>query len=534
MVKFAVNRGKQVLVVEISRASLKIGYFLRSLSRLELVEYSLEKLDPQQKDAAGQITGLLRGFLEEKSISLKEAILSISDADSIAIKYCVLPALSRKEIFSAAKWELKEEVPFDLEDAYSDWRVVKEFTDEDGARHQGIIFVFIRKEAVEKYLSCLQHCGLRASAIVTNAVNYIDILKGMSENKQFTCEMVLDLEYFDSALNLYLDKKLHFARYLPVSVDSYTRSLIATFASGAGKDNLELTLNEAEEIRDNIGIPQDETGLIRDNLHANQIISLIRPVLENMVREIKHSITYFTSSLGQPTPQIIYLTGLGANIKNLDAHLGKELGFPVARLPLPAILDAGRIPPDRLAKDSSQIVSCAGAALSTGAGIRLVSGGLRLGKFQRSWKKYLISFISAAGILILSLMLISVCMLPVYNYRLKKARDYFKGKKLLSTFFERVRPQKELLLQVPLQRIPAVALLNFISQSITDKICLDEFDLDQPRGELILQGEATQLADIDGFVQRLQASGFFSAIKMQLLGKNPNGQGFKIKCDLIY
>ncbi len=534
MVKFAVNRGRQMLAVEVDKASLKIGYFLRSPSRLELVGYSLEKLDLKKGDAADQISGLLRGFLEERSISAKEAILSISDTDAIAIKYCVLPALSRKEILSAAKWELKEEVPFDLEDAYSDWRVVKESTDEDGARHQGIIFVFIRKEAVEEYLSCLQHCGLRASAIVTNAVNYIDILKGISGNKQFTSEIVLDLEYFDSALNLYLDKKLHFARYLPISVDSYTRSLIATFASGAGKGNLELTLNEAEEIRDNIGIPEDKEGFIRDNLRANQIIFLIRPVLENMVREIKYSITYFTSSLGQPAPQIIYLTGLGANIKNLDAYLGKELGLPVVRLPLPDILDAGRIPPDRLAKDSNQIVSCVGAALSVGGGIRLVSGGLKFGKFRRSCKKYLLSFISAAGILILSLMFISVCMLPVYNYRLKKARDYFKGKKLLLSFFEQARSHKELLLEVPLQRIPAIALLNFISQSVTDNIRLEELDLDQPRGELILQGESTQPADIDGFVQRLQASGFFSAIKMQPGGKNQNGQGFKIKCDLIY
>lgn len=529
MVKFGIKQHKKILVVDVGRASLKIAYFLRSPSRLELLDYSLEKLNPEE-DNVGQITDFIRSFLKKNSLSIDETILSISDTVSVAMKYCVLPALAKKEILPAAIWQLKDEAPFDLNLAYSDWRVVKEFTDEEGARHQGIIFVFSRKEAVEKYLSCLHQCNLYACAIVASALNYIDILKGIAEDKRFTCEMVLDLEYLDSILNLYIDKKLYFTRYLPVSVDSFTRSLIGTLFSDKGK--VELTLKEAEEIRDTVGIPLDETASIRDNLQASQIISLIRPILENLVREAKQSITYFTENLKERPPQIIYLVGLGANLKNLDTYLGKELGFPVARLPFPKVLDTSRIDPARLAKDQSQIVSCVGATLSAAAGINLLSGVLKLRRFKEIWIKRLKPLALAAGGLILLLMLISVLMLPVYNYRLKKAKDYFKGKRQLLSFFEKTRAWNELLFGVSLQRVPVDAVLNFISQSVPDSIGLEELELDQYRGELTLQGEARQAQDVESFLAKLKSSGYFLSLK--LCDKNAANQNFKIKCKLKY
>lgn len=531
MVKFAINQHKKILVIEVGRVSLKIAYFLHSSSRLELFDYSLEKLNPKE-DSVGQITDFIRGFLKKNSLSAEEAILSISDTASVVIKYCVLPALARKEILAAAIWQLKDGAPFDLSHAYSDWRVDKEFTDEEGARHQGIIFAFSRKETVEKYLSCLYQCNLRISAIVTSAFNYIDILRGIAESKRFACEMVLDLEYFDSTLNLYMDKKLHFTRYLPVSVDSFTRSLIGTLLSDKGK--VELTLSEAEEIRDAVGIPQDETVCIRDNLQASQIISLIRPILESLVRETKHSITYFTTKLGEPLPQVIYLAGLGANLKNLDVYLEKELGFPVTRLPFPEVLDASHIDPARLAKDQSQIVSCVGAGLSAARGINLLSGDLKIRRLKDAWIKRLMPFVSVIGGLILSLMFVSVSMFPVYSYRLKMAKDYFKGKMQLLSFFEKARPWNELLFGVPLQRVPVDAVLNFISQSVPDSIRLEGVELDQHRGELILQGESSQAADVDAFLKQLMSPGFFSSIRMQPSGKNAPGQIFEIKCKLRY
>jgi len=530
MAKFTMKRRKDILVIEIGGLNLKMVHFLRSSAKLELLDYSLEKLNSEANNTE-QIVGLIRNFLRKNSLLIREVILSISDTDSVAIKYCVLPALAKKEILPAAKWQLKDEVHFDLDLAYSDWRVVKEFTDEEGARQEGIIFVFSRKEAVEKYLSCLHQCGLQPLAIVNSAFNYINILKGITQEKHVTCEMILGLEYVDSTLNLYIDKKLHFTRYLPVSVDSFTRSLIGTLVSDKGK--VELSLSDAEEIRDNVGIPQDETVFIRDNLQASQVTSLLRPVLESLVREAKQSITYFTENLKERPPQIIYLVGLGANLKNLDTYLEKELGFPITRLPFPEILDTSRIDADKLTKDRSQLVSCVGATLlSAAAGINLLSGVLKLRRLKEIWIKRLKPLALATVGLILSLMLISILMLPVDNYHLKIAKDYFKNKKQLFSFFEKVRPWKELVFEVSLQRIPADALLNFISQSIPDGLCLDELELDQYRGELTFQGQARQAQDAKGFLDKLKSSGYFLSLK--LYDKNATDQNFKIKCKLKY
>ncbi len=527
MARFLINQRKCVLVIEVSRASFKIASFLRSSSKLELTNYALERLEPQP-DPKAQIVNSIRTFLKEKSLSVKEAILSIADPDSVSIKYCLLPVLEHKEILSAAVWQLKDEVHFDLKDAYSDWTVVKELTDEQGARQQGIIFAFSRKEAVENYLACLSECNLRASAIVTSPLNYADILKGIADDKTVASEIVLDLEYLDSALNLYIDKKLHFTRYLPVSVENFTRSLIGTLMSNRGK--VELSLSQAEEIRDKVGIPDDESIIIQDNLQATQILSLIRPVLESLVREIKHSITYFISHLEEAQPQIIYISGFGANLKNLNSYLAKELGFPVSSLPFPDILDTSRIQPDRLARDRGQLISCAGAVLLASRGVSLLAGDVRMRWIKDVLIKRLKPLISAIGVLILSFMFISVLTLPVFSYRLKKAKSYFNDKKLLFSFFEKVRLRNELNYEVLLQRVTADALLNFLSQSIPDGLCLSELELDQYRGELTLQGDVRQAQDIDVFVGKLKASDYFSGLKTL----NNTDSVFKIKCKLKY
>ncbi len=401
MAKFLSTWCPYILVVEISKVSLKLAYFLRSGSRLELLSYSLEKINPEL-GSNSQIIDFIRVFLKKNSLSVKEAILSIADTDSAAIKYCLLPPLKRKEILSAAIWQVKDEVHFDLGNAYSDWRLVKEFTDEQGARQQGIIFAFSRKETVEKYIKCLAQCDLRVSAIVTSAFNYADILRNMTSDKSISSEIVLEFEYLDSALNLYIGKKLHFTRYLPISVQSFTNSLVGTLLSDRGR--VELTLSEAEKIRDNIGIPLDENVFIKDNFQASQVASLFRPVLESLVREIKHSINYFTSNLGESAPQIIYITGLGANLKNLDSYLTKELGFRAVKLPFPDILGTGRIQSDKLLEDKNQMVSCVGAILSADRGLNLLSGDVRTRWIKNVLLKRLSPFAVIIGVLILFLM----------------------------------------------------------------------------------------------------------------------------------
>jgi len=527
MVRFSFKQHKNILVLEVSKVSLKLACFLRSASKLELLDYSLEKINPEI-DLSPQITNSIRAFVKKNSLSIKEAILSIADTDSTAIKYCLLPPLKRKEILSAAIWQVKDEVHFDLKDAYSDWRLVKEFSDEQGARQQGIIFAFSRKEAVEKYIECLAQCKLSISAIVTTAFNYADILRNLSSDKDISSEIVLEFEYLDSALNLYTDKKLRFTRNLPVSVQSFTNSLVGTLLSDRGK--VELSLSAAEEIRNNVGIPLDESVFIKDNLQASQIISLIRPALESLVREIRHSLNYFTSNLGESPPQVIYIAGQGANLKNLDSYLNRELGLRAVKLPFPDNLDTGRIQSDRLLEDRSQLLSCAGAVLSAAQGLSLLAGGVRTRWIKNVLLKRLAPLAAVIGAAVLSLMLISLLMFPVYNYRLKAAKSFFNDKKQLLSFFQNVQAGRELVLEISSQRVTADALLNFLSNSIPDGLCLNELELDQYRGELILQCQARQAADLDIFLNKLKASGFFVNIK----SVSSMGLDFKIKCKLKY
>lgn len=527
MLNFFFGKSKNILVIEVSKARLKIAAFLRTPTKLKLLGYSFTAIDPAGDDAKA-IVRAIRDFFKENPLAVKDAVLSIADADSVAMKYCLLPVLKREEVLSAAVWQLKDEVHFDLNNAYSDWRVVKEITDEDGARQQGIIFAFSQKEAVEKYLTCLAQCNLRASAVVTNAFSYVDVLRGIAEDKQISSEIILDLEYSDSALNLYVNKELHFTRYLPVSVESFTRSLVGTLVSDKGR--VELTMKEAEQIRDNIGIPQDETVFIKENLQASQIASLIRPVLESLVRETKHSVTYFTGNLNEAPPQAIYLAGLGANLKNLDTYLAEELKFPVTKLSLPGNLDTSRISASQLDQDRAQLLSCVGAVLSAGRGVSLMAGDVKMRWLKNIFTKHLKPIFLVAVGLVVAAMLVLMAKLPYYSYRLKAAKGYFQDKKVLLSFFQKVQRWQEVSVEVSMQRVTADALLNFISQTTPAGLRLSELTLDQYEGTLILKGDARDAGQVQEFLEKLKGAEYFSAVETV----GPQGQNFYLKCKLKY
>jgi hypothetical protein len=53
------------------------------------------------------------------------------------------------------------------------------------------------------------------------------------------------------------------------------------------------------------------------------------------VRELRFSFSYFSATFDRDQPEILYITGGGANLRNLDAYLARELKLRVSCLPFP-------------------------------------------------------------------------------------------------------------------------------------------------------------------------------------------------------
>ena len=149
------RKPKKFLTIDFSQAMTEIIYVESLGNGLKLLAYDIQKSSLTEKENETTIVNFIKTFLEKNSIAEKDVMISISDADPVVIKFLTLPFIPEKEILSAAKWKLKDDVPFDLEQSAVAWQVVGDSVDSEGVKSRGMIFIVMMKEALDRYLSII-------------------------------------------------------------------------------------------------------------------------------------------------------------------------------------------------------------------------------------------------------------------------------------------------------------------------------------------------------------------------------------------
>ena len=525
------NKAHKFLSINFNQIGLEIAYLESSPSGFRLLNYGIKRGASAAEKTEETASDYISSFIRDNSISAQEVILNISEPQGILIKYLDLPVLPEKEVLEAAKWQLKEEISFNLEEALIDWQVAREYTDKDGSKKNGIIFAIATKEAINKYLAVISQCNLTTIAVTLSPFSYI---KSLPESAGALA--VLEINYRDSTLNIYQDKRLNLTRRLPVSWDKFAQSLTGVLTSDRGK--VELSLEEAGEIVNTIGIPLDEAQVVQGNIAAAQIISLMRPNLENLVRELRLSFDYFSSTFSASPPLALQITGPGAFIKNMDKYLSKGLGITVMPLDFPAGLDLEMLAQDKLAEDKSRIISAVSAGLRDAGDINLLPLEVKTQKSELIQKGTLrVAVIIAAAIL---LFLLSVARFQVrdYNKRLVNAQQHLETIEEFKVLKEKIDVREDILRRIRKGKVPVVGLLKLVSAVLPPEIILDELSLDQNAHRLTLRGRVSITASvaesiITNFMKRLEDTKPVGEASLVSSDDSSGEQRFEISCSLV-
>ncbi|MDP3142890.1 MAG: pilus assembly protein PilM, partial [Candidatus Omnitrophota bacterium] len=494
----------------------------------KIINYDLKKTASKEEAVV-----FINTFIKTNAIEDKDAILSISDNESILVKYLTLPVLPEAEILEAAKWQLKEEVAFDLENALIDWQVVREFTGEDNAKKNEIIFVVAKKEVIDKYLSIVQLCHLEPVRITCTPFNYVNFLKSILENPSNLA--VLDIGHDYATLAVYTNNKLNFIRKLAFSSQGLTQSLTGVLISEKGK--VDISPEEAEDIKNTFGIPVDETQLIK-GVKAVQIISLIRPLLEALVRELKLSFDYFTANFDSPRPGVLYITGGGANLKNLDKYLNTALDIKVTYLPLPPNIETLTPGREKLEQDQNTLMNALGAAIGGPYGINLLPLEIRTRKTESFQKSSLRFAAIIMGSIFLFLFFIARLDIGVLRGKLKHANARLKAVEPIRGFKQKIDLRLDVMEKIQKGKGPVTGLLKVIGNLLPREIILDELKFDQASHNLIVRGgvsgnEEAASVTLTNFMQQLERTSFIGEVSMLSSKRTGTVQRFEISCDLI-
>jgi Tfp pilus assembly PilM family ATPase len=328
---FSKSRSNRFLAIDFSPALMEIVYMEKVGDGFNLLAYDCRQLTTDSKQSYEEIVGQINHFIEQHHVVSREVVISISDADSVAIKYMTLPVMSPEELVRTAKWQIKEDVGFDVSDACTGFQIINTFEGDDGSKRNHLIFVVIKKEAADFYLAVVAQCGLLPLNITTSPFNYASILKKFPVSPSVTA--ILDIDYKEATLSIYAGTDLYFVRSLPITWEKITQSLTEILVSERGE--VQLSEEEAEGVKNTVGIPLESTPSKQGRMESTLIRSLMRPLLEALVRELKFSFSYFVTTFDRDQPGILYITGGGANLRNLDTYLARELNMKVSCLPFP-------------------------------------------------------------------------------------------------------------------------------------------------------------------------------------------------------
>jgi len=530
------NKGvsKRVISIDFGRAAVKIAYIEPKGKNFELLDYEIKSFSSSE-NANSESINFINDFIQKRSISEKSVYLTLSDPDLLVSRVLTLPILPAEEILQAAIWQLKEDLPFNIDEAIIDYRLIKEYQNEQGAKKNEIICFCAKREFIQNYLLLIDKCNLSAESISTPFNNYGNILELLHSDSEICA--VLDLGNASSTVCVYRENKPYFLRTLGFSSQKITQSLTGVLVSDKGK--IELTLEQAEDIKQTFGIALNESGMLKYNIAAIHVVSLMRPFLESLVKELKLSFNYFSSNFKESQPQALYITGGGASLKNLEGYLFKELNLKVEQLPLPDAVKAAEMVKEKLSKDKNQVISSVGAVMAGAQAVNLLPEEIKGKKISQVQNTFLRVVAVVLGGLFLFSLFFSFLEIKVYKKRLEISKVHLQTIQQLKAMEDDIDELESLINRFQQNKVPVCGLLKQISIITPTSIVLSGFSLDQVKQTVTLRGkvessrgaEAVILTD---FMKTMERTPFFGDSSLVFSQKENAVQTFEIKCEIAY
>ncbi len=511
--------GPQAVSVEFGRVHTKIVLLRRGRAA------ACAAAETTISDPAGTAE-FIKSFLAERAPGCRRAYLTLPE-NEVSVRHLEIPAVQASKIRGVAEWQLKDELPGGAESHEIAWEITGELAARTEERKYRLAVLTASGGKLSVYLDLLSSCGLRTELVSYAPFNYGRILRAGGAATS-AVDAVLDVGEEDSFICIYKGGRLVFLRRLPFSCRKLAASLTTSFTAGSRK--VEYSMQEALRINGEFGIVRDEGVQIDGDVHGSHIISLMRPVLENLLRDIKASFSYFRSSSGDGAARRLILAGAGADIKDLGLYLAKELGIGYSLFPpVPACaMPAGE-------EKAGRFLSAAGAGVRDDSGADLLPPVLKSGLVaEKRCRAVCVSVVSALA-----------ALFAVFFYDGGKTGVYRKeiaGYSARLQSLEGIRAVKSVIEAAGVlmgglraDNVPPDAVLKAVSCSAGGNIYLDELSLNSGKQELILKGTVNAPAQdaqrpLSEFADALKATGMFPDISLKYSSSGQEASGFEMTC----
>ncbi len=528
------KNGEKFISIELEKDSLKTAYLQALDDGLELLNYAIYELSESQEKYA-QILIFLKRFLKENPVSRKEVYLTISDPGAVVLKHLVMPVVPGPEVLSAAKWQLQENFPFDLEQALLQWQVIREFEEADKVKKNELLFVIIKADVVDRMLSILDKCELNVLRISTSVFNYLNILKYSRAEEVPPVSAIINISDDNASLHAFHAGKLVFCRELSFSFNKLLQSMTGVIISDDVK--VTVTLQNAENIVKVLGIPGEDSAEVFEGIRVSRILPLMRPALESLVKDIVYSFNYIKFKFKEKGITDLYICGSVMALNKLDKYLTRALNMNISNLKMPGCISLPKMIKDKnTAEDLSGLFSVLGAVLENSDALYMADPRAKSKKIEL-FENIFLKVISLAGISILIYSFLFLALeIKDKEKKLKMANLNLQKINNIKPFKENIALLESLVNLDQRNKVPADGLLKIISVLTPKNAALEELTLEQAKARVVLKGimsgtQGPEEAVLVKFIEELEASAFFKEAALVSFKKMEKYHEFEIICD---
>jgi len=337
---------KSTLGLDIGSRYVKFVQLQRKMNKYNLISWGIVKVIPKASESVvAPVTNILRGLFKGISSSHIKVISSVGGS-SVIVRHIKFPPLSHKEIDESIRWEAKSYVPFPLRDVNIDYQILGKSMKN---KQMDVLLVAVTKKLLQDHLDMLQNIQINPSIIDINSLALVNSFSSSQGNsgRDDRAVVLLDIGSANTILNIYKKDDLYLTRDIPIAGDAFTIYL--------QKEDGHL---KAE------GRSRSYEDAEKAKFDSKFDINNIRPVLDNLTKEIRRSLIYYDNQTSRRGFSRIILTGGSSRLSGLVGYFSEELGLTVEIAnPLQTVhFDSKRFAQDELQFFSPQMALAVGLA----------------------------------------------------------------------------------------------------------------------------------------------------------------------------
>jgi type IV pilus assembly protein PilM len=310
---------QQVVGIDIGASYVKLLQLHRTGGSYSVRNYMVRAIPAQARDNAEErkkvVAGFVKDFMSGAHIKTCSGKLVLY-GKGVYVFFLSVPNLNNKDLRGAVGIELKKRLPpqSDINTIAFDF-----FVDERTTTLQ-VTCVAIDKSLIEAQIDMMKGLNIRPVSIEVAPDVLGNLLAHCVKDSPGKTVALLDFGASISLLNFYKGKNLVFSREIPIGGEHLTAALAKGLSLVTGVTGI--TLDDAEKIKRSCGIPMAEEakneymtdfGVVR----GEQILAMVRPVIERLVMEIARTFNYYSKTFRAAGIEELYLTGGSSRLKNI-------------------------------------------------------------------------------------------------------------------------------------------------------------------------------------------------------------------------